>query len=232
MSRARLRLTLALAGLLPALLALAFAVKVMTMLSHDGDGRGQFDDGDYAAAAEEFAANETLNWFEPWIAAFDEGAARHADGDLVAALARYGQALEDVPAEHECTVRINAALALESLGDAAAAAGDADEAAGHWQAGLDALAEGECPTDAPGGEAQTDDAAAVDQRLREKQQQQQEQQEEQEEQDQPQTPEERREQEQRERKEQRLEDRNEEAIEEEQEHEDSQRDRDYSEYQW
>lgn len=231
--RARLRRVLVLAGILPALVALVFAVKVVTMLSHDRDGRDAFDDGSFATSAEEFAANGSLNWFEPWITAFDEGTARHADGDLEDALEHYATALEDVPAEEECTVRINEALAHESLGDTAAEGGDADEATGHWQAGIDTLAEGGCPTDAGRGEDQTADAAAVDQRLRDKlAQQQQQQQEQEQQQDQPQTPEERQEQREQERKERELEERNDEAIEEEQDYEESNQERDYSQYHW
>ena len=176
MTRTRLRMILVLAGILPTLVALLFAVKVVAMLSHDRDGRGQFDDADYLAAADEFSANGSVNWFEPWISAFDEGAARHAEGDLEGALERYAAALEDVPAEEECTVRINIALADETLGDTALEEGDADEATGWWQAGIDALAEGDCPTDSGRGEDQTQDAADVDQRLRDKLQQQQQQQ--------------------------------------------------------
>ncbi|MDZ5621901.1 hypothetical protein SFC88_13725 [Nocardioides sp. HM23] len=234
MTRTRLRMILVLAGIVPALVALLFAVKVVAMLSHDRDGRSQFEDTDYLGAADEFSANGSVNWFEPWISAFDEGAARHADGDLEGALERYATALEDVPVEEECTVRINIALADETLGDTAHEAGDADEAAGWWQAGIDALAEGDCPTDSGRGEDQTRDAAAVDQRLRDKLQQQQQQQEEQQQQqdDQEQTPEERRQQRQQERKERRLEERNEDAIEEEQDYEEDERDRDYSQYHW
>lgn len=236
MTRPRLRMVLVLAGLLPALVALLFAVKVVAMLSHDREGRGQFDDADFFAAADEFSANASLNWFEPWISAFDEGAARHADGDLEQALELYLTALEDVPVAEECTVRINMALADETLGDTALEEGDADEAAGWWQAGIDALAEGGCPSDSGRGAEQTADAAAVDQRLREKlqaQQQQQEQQEEQQQQDEEQqTPEERQEQREQERKERRLEERNEEAIEEEQDYEEGDLERDYSQYHW
>lgn len=239
MSRARLRLVLVLAGILPTLVALAFAAKVVTMLSHDRDGRDRFDAGQFVAAADEFDANGALNWFEPWVTAFDEGASRHADGDLDDALELYARALADVPAEEECTVRINAALAHETLGDRAQEEGDAGEAAAQWQAGIDTLAQGGCPTASGRGEDQTRDAAAVDQRLRDKLEQQQQDQEQQQDdqdqddqQDQQQTPEERREQRQRERKERRLEERNDEAVEEEQDYEDDHRERDYSEYHW
>jgi hypothetical protein len=236
-TRTQLRMVLVLAGILPSLVALLFAVKVVVMLSHDRDGRGQFDDGAYVGAADEFAANGSINWFEPWVSAFDEGAARHADGDLEGALARYADALEDVPVEEECTVRINIALADETLGDDALAEGDGDEAMAWWQAGIDALAEGGCPTDSGRGEEQTEDAAAVDQRLRDKLQQQQQQEQQQQDQqqdpqDQQQTPEERREQRQRERKERQLEERNDDAIEEKRDYDEGNQDRDYSEYHW
>ncbi len=236
MTRTRLRMILVLAGILPTLVALLFAVKVVAMLSHDRDGRGQFDDADYLAAADEFSANDSVNWFEPWISAFDEGTARHAEGDLEGALERYAAALEDVPAEEECTVRINMALADETLGDTALEEGDADEATGWWQAGIDALAEGDCPTDSGRGQDQTQDAADVDQRLRDKLQQQQQQEEQQQQQqqqdDEEQTPEERREQREQERKERKLEERNNDAIEQEQDYEESNRDRDFSQYHW
>ena len=233
MTRTRLRMVLVLAGILPALVALLFAVKVVAMLSHDRDGRSQFDDADYLGAADDFSANGSVNWFEPWISAFDEGAARHADGALEGALERYAAALEDVPVEEECTVRINIALAEETLGDTALEEGDADEATGWWQAGIDALAEGGCPTDSGRGPDQTADAAAVDQRLRDKlQQQQQQEQQQQQQDDQEQTPEERREEREQERKERRLEERNDDAIEEEQDYEEGDRERDYSQYHW
>ena len=78
MTRTQLRMVLVLACILPALVALLFAVKVVAMLSHDRDGRSQFDDADYLGAVDEFSANASVNWFEPWISAFDEGAAVHA----------------------------------------------------------------------------------------------------------------------------------------------------------
>jgi hypothetical protein len=228
--RRRLRVALLLAGVLPALVAVAFLVKVVVMLSHDGDGRALFDEDDYSAAAGEFAANDRLNWFEPWIAPFDEGAARHADGELEAAIGLYDEALEDVPVEEECTVRINQALAYETLGDQAAEAADSELAMEQWQAGIATLAAGDCPLDSGRGEDQTRDAAAVDQRLRDKlerQQQQQQQQQQGQQQDQQQE-----QQEQQDRQEERLERRNDEAIEEQQDYEDTYGDRDYSEYQW
>lgn len=174
--RSDLRTLLLLAGLLPALLALALAVKVGLMLRTDAAGRDAYDRGDRDGAAAEFHDNRTLNWFEPWVAPFDEGAAWHADGDPARAISLYEKALEDVPVAEECTVRINLALAHEAVGDAALADGDDEGAATEWEAGLEALRAADCPTDAGRGEEQSEDAAAVEERLEDKLQEQQQQQ--------------------------------------------------------
>lgn len=168
MSREALRRRLYLVGAVPALLVLALTVKVLLMLSHNGEGRDRFSEDAYGAAADEFGANQTLDLFEPWVTAFDEGAARHADGELDTAIALYADALEDVPAEEECTVRINLALAHEAVGGALMTQKlpDRDAAEKAWQAGVDVLAEGGCPEDAGRGADQTADAKAVDDRLR------------------------------------------------------------------
>lgn len=230
----RLRRVLLLAGIAPAVVVLAFAVKVAAMLVNVGAGSDAFARGDYAAAAGEFSDNKTLNWFQPWVAPFDEGAAHHAAGDLPTALELYSRALRDVPPEDECTVRINEALAHEALGDRAAERGDQPTAIRHWQAGLETLSAGNCPQDAGGGDDQSEAAAAVDARLREKLEQDQEQQDQQQQQpeEQPQTPEQRQERREQERKERRLGERNDEAIEEQQDYEESDRERDYSQYHW
>ena len=165
MSRRR---TLYLAGLLPLLLVLLFSAKVALMLNHDGHGRGSFDDTRYDDAAAQFSDNRSLNVFESWVAAFDEGAARFANGDDEGAVAAYRAALEDVPAEDECTVRINLALAEEAIGDAKIKMPDRDAALEAWQAGVKALEDGDCPTHAGRGADQTADAKAVDERLKQK----------------------------------------------------------------
>jgi cobalamin biosynthesis protein CobT len=182
------RKLLFLLGLLPLLLVTLYAVKVALLLSHDGDGRGAFDDKRYDAAAAEFAGNRSLNVLEPWVAAFDEGAARHAAGDLDDAVDAYTAALRDVPEDEECTVRINLALAHEAIGDAKIQMPDRDAAIEAWQAGIDALEDGDCPEHSGRGEDQTADAKAVDDRLEQKieEQQPEDQQDQPEQQDQPQ----------------------------------------------
>lgn len=170
MTRRPLRRLLLRVGAFPALVAIVLLVKVVTMMSNDQDGRDDFTVGDFGAAVDHFAANQTWNWFEPWIAPFDEGTAQHAQGGYDEAIARYDTALETVPDVEECTVRINQALAHEALGDAAQGGTppNRDEAVQHWQAGIDTLAAGNCPTDSGRGEEQTEEAATVDERLRSK----------------------------------------------------------------
>lgn len=167
MTRETMRKRLFVAGALPAVLVLAYLLKVTLMLSHNGDGRDRFAQESYGAAADELEANQSLDLFEPWVTAFDEGAARHAAGQLDTAIALYSDALADVPAEQECTVRINLALAHEAAGGALMTQKRPDRAAAEksWQAGVDALAAGGCPEDSPGGADQTADAKAVDDRL-------------------------------------------------------------------
>ncbi|HWJ68171.1 MAG TPA: hypothetical protein VNT31_15975 [Nocardioides sp.] len=166
--RARLRRTLLLAGLAPALLVLLFGLKVVLLLQGNAAGRDAFVRGDYDGAAEEFAGTRSLNWIEPWVAPFDHGASLHAHGSYAEAVTAYGTALEDVPEKEECTVRINLALAHEAIGDEQAADQDVDGAIESWQEGVDVLAEGDCPADSGRGEEQTEDAEALDRRLREK----------------------------------------------------------------
>ena len=169
--RTRLRRALLLAGVLPALLVAGYVLKVALMLHDNAAGRDAFVRGDTDGAARAFADTRTLNWFEPWIAPFDEGASWHAEGDYETAVRDYQAALAHVPRREECTVRINLSLAYEAIGDEALQAGAPARAAEAWQAGLDALAAGRCPTDAGRGARQRADAGDVEERLRSKIQQ-------------------------------------------------------------
>lgn len=169
---ARRRAVWMVVGALPALIALAVVLRIGLMLHDNAAGRDAFDRGNDTAAIDSFADTRSFNLFQPWIAPFDEGTAHHADGDYAEALRSYGAALEVVPRREECTVRINAALAHEALGDAAAEGGDTAGARTEYQRGIDVLAAGKCPTEAGRGQQQRDDAGSTDQRLRQKLQQQ------------------------------------------------------------
>lgn len=154
--RLLLRRRLYLAGLLPLLAAVLLAAKVGLMLVHDHQGRGAYDEGRWDPAGQSFAANRTLNLFEPWLAPFNEGAARYRAGDLGAAADRFEEALPLAPSDRECTVRVNLAIVWEAVGDRAAEDEDLEEAVRTWRVGRDVLATGDCPQET---------ARAVDGRL-------------------------------------------------------------------
>lgn len=169
MSRmSRMRRRLLLIGILPSALALIFAILVFVMLDHQRTGQDRFATGDFDKASSAFADAGSLNPFQDWVTAFDRGAAKHAGGELDQAIDLYESALPDVPKSEECTVRINLALAHESVGDAAAEKDDLDDARAAWTAGIKVLRDGGCPTDAGRGEKQTEQAAGVEKRLQEK----------------------------------------------------------------
>ncbi|MFT4083611.1 MAG: hypothetical protein QM638_13590 [Nocardioides sp.] len=176
--RARRRRVLYLAGLLPLLVALAFTVEVVTMRSHDRAGGDAWRQANGPRAFEEYDANRAVNLLEPWIAHFDAGDAAFLLADHQRARDLFTEALRSVPSAQECTVRINLALADEAIGDDAAAdaadgaVGDTGaaptDAQDSWRAGIAALTEGGCPTDAGQGERQSRQAAAVKERLERK----------------------------------------------------------------
>lgn len=159
--RARLRLALMVGGLLPALLVGAYVLKVALMLQHDAAGRDAFERGDYDGAAAEFRDNRSSNWFERWVAPFDQAAALHAQGLLDEAITAYGDALRVVPDREECTVRTNLALAHEAVGDQQAESGDPTGATESWERGIEVLEAGECPR-------RSEDAASTQERLEDK----------------------------------------------------------------
>ena len=166
--RKQLRLILIVCGFLPTLLVVGFGIKTWSMLHDNGNGRDGFKRGDYDAAASDFRDNRSLNWVETWLAPFNEGASQHAAASYPEAITSYKKALESVPKDEECTVRINLALVHEVLGDESQEKGAPDAAVESWQEGVDVLAEGDCPDESGRGEEQTKDAAEVDKRLREK----------------------------------------------------------------
>ena len=153
-TRRRWRRRLLLAGLLPLLLALAFAGKVAVMLAYDHAGRTAYTAGGYADARGSFAANATLNHLESWISPYDEGTARYRLDDFPGAVAALTAALRTVPPEEECRVRINLSLAHESVGDAAVAGGEREDARRSWRTAARTLTEGGCLELSPETEAE------------------------------------------------------------------------------
>ncbi|MCL2542679.1 MAG: hypothetical protein FWE71_09525 [Nocardioidaceae bacterium] len=169
MTRRRIRTILLVVGVLPAIAAVLFAAMVARMLLVQHSGDSAYDDGHFLDAAGHYRSAGHLDPFENWIAAFDAGAARHADGQYAVAVRAYQAALAfGVPHRDSCTVRINLSLADEAIGDKAEKAGHANAADDAYQAGITALEDGRCPTDSGHGPHQTKDAKRVDKRLHDK----------------------------------------------------------------
>ena len=118
----------------PAFVAILVAVKLLTMSA----AATQAVDGFFAAAAHTvFEAADRmsfLNVVERHKAPFARGDAFVLAGDLDSARAQFEQALELAPPDSidSCQIRVNLALALEKLGDAAKAAGDEVAAKDYW----------------------------------------------------------------------------------------------------
>ncbi|GHJ58706.1 hypothetical protein NOK12_12240 [Nocardioides sp. OK12] len=142
--RERWRKGLLVAGLLPLLLAVALVVKVALMVGYDRGGRAAYAEESFREARSSFAANAVLNWFEPWVAPYDEGLARYRLEDHDGAVRLYRLALVEAPATEQCRVRVNLALALEARGDRASAEGRPDDARVEWTEALSALDAGRC----------------------------------------------------------------------------------------
>lgn len=167
-TREQVRRALLLAGIVPVVIGLAFLLKVILMGHHDRAGRDAWDQRDAATAMEHYSANRELNFLQPWIAHFDAGNAAFLLGENARAIAYYGEALERVPGDHECTVRINMSLTQEAIGDRARDAGDQRGAKAAYEQALTTLKEGECPTDAGQGPEQSQQGQSVEERLKEK----------------------------------------------------------------
>ena len=120
-ARRRLRRTLYLVGLLPSLLLLLLSVRIVVLLVDESDGLEAYRSAGFVEARDLFARNRVLNPVERWIAPFNEGDARFRLDDFDGAVDAFHAALEVVPEEHECVVRVNLALAYEALGDEARA---------------------------------------------------------------------------------------------------------------
>lgn len=107
-------------GLLPLLCSGGLAVKVGLMEHRVGEGSAAVSGGEPDRARTAFAANASVNVFEPWIAPYDEGVAAYLQDDPDAAVELFTTALADAPAAEGCRVRTNLALSLEAVGDEAA----------------------------------------------------------------------------------------------------------------
>ncbi len=139
-ARLRRRRALYILGLIPSLLLLLVSLRIVLLLEHQRQAMSAYAQEDFDRARDHFAANRVLNPIEPWIAPFGEGAALYRLTDFDDAVEAFGTALETVPSEYECMVRLDLALTHEARGDASSADGHRAEALDAWQEGRKVLA--------------------------------------------------------------------------------------------
>lgn len=107
--------------LLSAPLAIIVAVIMLKMLSipvFSTIGYNNYDKLQYDSAISWLQPLTWFNWMEPYKVHFNQGNASFKSGKYEAAEQKFRQALESVPEDRECDVRINLALSLEQQADA------------------------------------------------------------------------------------------------------------------
>ncbi len=117
-------------GTLPlTLAALLFVGKILSMYAFAHQSITAYVADDYAGSEASARGQEFLNWFEPFKAPFNVGTALAGAEKLPDARAKLEESLDLATGLEVCTVRINLALVLERMGDAARAEGDGSGAA-------------------------------------------------------------------------------------------------------
>lgn len=114
------------------LIALAISLKFIGIAAFSGFAHANYQHNQFNAAANWLQPLHVANWFESYKAPFNHGNILFKKGDFHEAEEMYRKALETVPTEHECSVRINLALTLERLGDAAVQEKKLDDAILHY----------------------------------------------------------------------------------------------------
>ncbi len=147
-------------SLLPVLILLCVAAKLLSVGVLAGNAARAFDAGDSGAVADAAAGLRIANFTEPHKAPFAEGDGLFLAGDFAGAGQSFDEAFGLAGQADQCAIRVNLALSIERQGDARAAAGD-PTAAGRFFAEALAVVEGApegCFTAAAG----SSEAAAAD----------------------------------------------------------------------
>lgn len=137
-------------GLLPlTLAALLFVGKLLSMYAFAHQSISAYVADDFSASESAARGQEFLNWFEPYKAPFNVGTALAGAERLPEARAKLEESLELATGLEVCSVRINLALVIERMGDAARADGDGATAAQLYGEALTVTAEmpAECDSD-------------------------------------------------------------------------------------
>jgi hypothetical protein len=121
------RRRLLLIGALPTLVAVLVAVHLWLLVHGNASARDDYEAGRYADARSTFEGAKDLGVVSPWIAPFDAGTAAYGAKEYKAAVKLFDAALDDVPADHLCDVRVDLALTHKAMAEEAAAKGDPTE---------------------------------------------------------------------------------------------------------
>ena len=111
------------------LVSLFFVGKILSMYAFAHQAISAYVVDDYAGSEAAAEGQEFLNWFEPYKAPFNVGTALAGAEQLPEARAKLEESLALATGLEVCGVRINLALVLERMGDAARADGDGTAAA-------------------------------------------------------------------------------------------------------
>ncbi|MFJ4223589.1 hypothetical protein [Microbacterium sp. NPDC089695] len=181
--RRRIRRWIAIGTLPLTLAALLFVGKILSMYAFAHQSISAYVADDFSAAESAARGQEFLNWFEPYKAPFNVGTALAGAERLPEAREKFEESLDLATGLEVCMVRINLALVIERMGDAARADGDGVTAAQLYGEALTVTAD--MPAECNSEEAQQqssdpnrsmhDSQDGLEDRLKQKQQQQQEQ---------------------------------------------------------
>ena len=120
---------------------LLLGVKVLSMYAFAYQSAAAYAAGDYAGTVQAARGQQFLNFFEPYKAPFNVGVGLTGSGDLTGARASFEEALGLARGLEQCAVRVNLAIVIERIGDAAAAEGDRATARAAWEEALLVLQE-------------------------------------------------------------------------------------------
>ncbi|MBO0980378.1 hypothetical protein [Microbacterium sp. SD291] len=127
--RRRIRRWIAIGTLPLTLAALLFVGKILSMYAFAHQAVTAYVADDYSGSEASARGQEFLNWFEPYKAPFNVGTALAGSDNLPEARVKLEEALALAQGLEVCGVRINLALVIERMGDAARAGGDGAAAA-------------------------------------------------------------------------------------------------------
>ncbi|KIU17749.1 hypothetical protein TL10_05555 [Mycolicibacterium llatzerense] len=140
-----LRRKLLLISMLPALLALGIAVKLVTMVAYGQSARSDFVAYNSYGMAGDVRKLKSFNMIDSYKAYFAEGDRYLLEGKLADAEAEFKKSLALVSPEDSCPVRVNLVVVLEARGDVKNAEKHRDQAKPLWQEALTVVQQ------APGG---------------------------------------------------------------------------------